>query len=102
MADARRYGGENAHLRPTIQCYLHNATPPGGQIIPPPGRAFLETSSVEGVVRDGGVVELLVDVDQDAVVFDLAGVDGQRGHHGDADGLAGGQVKMWVARLGDL
>src|SRR5690348_16571184 len=48
---------------------------------------------VVGAVRDGGVVELLVDVDEDGVAFDLAGVDGQRGDHGDADRLAGGQVE---------
>ena len=42
--------------------------------------------------RQGCVVELLVDVDEDGVVFDLAGVnrDGAAGKH--ADGLAGRQV----------
>ena len=42
--------------------------------------------------REGCVVELLVDVDQDGVVFDLAGVNrnGAAGKH--ADGLAGSQV----------
>ena len=52
-----------------------------------------QASSVVRAVRDGGVVELLVDVDKNRVAFDLAGVDGQRGHHGNADRLAGGQVE---------
>jgi hypothetical protein len=43
-------------------------------------------------IRDGCVVELLVNVDENGVVFDLACVnrDGATGKH--ADGLAGGQV----------
>src|SRR5262249_34981027 len=42
--------------------------------------------------RDGCVVQLLVNVDENGVVFDLAGVnrDGAAGEH--ADSLAGGQV----------
>src|SRR5260370_21046439 len=42
--------------------------------------------------RDGCVVELLVNVDPDGIVFDLACVnrDGAAGIH--TDGLAGGQV----------
>ena len=42
--------------------------------------------------REGCVVQLLVDVDENGVVFDLAGVnrDGAAGKH--ADSLAGGQV----------
>ena len=49
-------------------------------------------ASLLQMTRDGCVVELLVDVDQDGVVFDLACVnrDGAAGKH--ADGLAGGQV----------
>src|SRR6185437_2850732 len=66
-------------------------------------RAFLSSSltcpALPGARRpgcwrtgDGCVVELLVNVDEDGVVFDLAGVnrDGAAGKH--ADGLAGGQV----------
>jgi len=51
---------------------------------------LLPVPSVLQVPRDGGVVELLVDVDENRVAFDLAGVDGQRGHLGNADRLAGG------------
>src|SRR4029077_19387760 len=66
-------------------------------------RAFLSSSLVcpalPGAQRpgcwrtgEGCVVELLVNVDEDGVVFDLACVnrDGAAGKH--ADGLAGGQV----------
>jgi hypothetical protein len=50
------------------------------------------SGSVSQMTRDGCVVQLLVDVDENGVVFDLAGVnrDGAAGKH--ADGLAGGQV----------
>jgi hypothetical protein len=44
------------------------------------------------MARDGCLVELLVNVDENGVVFDLACVnrDGAAGKH--TDGLAGGQV----------
>jgi hypothetical protein len=61
---------------------------PAAAAAPPPG-----ASSVVRAVRDGGIVELLVDVDQNRVALDLAGVDRQRGYHGNADRLAGGQVE---------
>src|ERR1700759_4313183 len=57
--------------------------------------------SVVRVMRDGGVVELLVDVDQDRVPVDLAGVDRQRGHLGNADRLAGLQVEPRIVRRAD-
>src|SRR5439155_235583 len=57
--------------------------------------------SVERLVRNGRVIELLVDVHEDRVAFDLAGVDGQRRDHRDADGLAGGQVEPRVVRRAD-
>ena len=53
------------------------------------------------MTRDGGVVELLVDVDENRVALDLAGVDGQRGHLGNADRLAGTQVEPGVVRRAD-
>jgi hypothetical protein len=44
-------------------------------------------------VRDRCVVELLVDVDEDRVVLDLARVDGDRRDGRYADGLARAQVE---------
>src|ERR1017187_7079527 len=64
-------------------------------------RAACPASLVVRAVRDGGVVELLVDVDENRVAFYLAGVDGQRGHHGNADRLAGSQVEPGVMRRAD-
>jgi len=49
-------------------------------------------ASARQMTRDGCVVELLVNVDEDGVVFDLAGVNGDRPAGKHANGLAGGQV----------
>src|SRR4029077_18894796 len=74
--------GPGAHAR------LRRALPVAG---PPRASARAQRPGCRRT-RDGRVVQLLVDVDENRVVFDLAGVhrDGAAGKH--ADGLAGGQV----------
>src|SRR5450755_2591726 len=57
--------------------------------------------SVVWLMRNRRVVELLVDVHEDRVALDLARVDGQRGHLGDADRLARAQVEPGVVRGAD-